>query len=209
MPSSRYSKAVKLASERSSVLTPYGESICRRRFDSVKLENYEIEVNEYDDVHECNVRHSTGGVVHEVIIPRAPDEHGSRFGKCTCGVDKTKTVPCVHMIAVVKSSRITGLSSVNVMPSWCYTSVWREQFGSGTFMHAGFDIQYLKDKYQPNPKSHYCPKIAAAAKTGRKKNLKRFKSPLEKGASKKRRKSKKNPALEVTESGEDGQMADM
>jgi hypothetical protein len=195
-------KAVKLASDRRAILTPYGETICRQHFEAVQVENYEVEISNYDDVHECNVRHCAGGVAHEVLISGAPDEHGSRFGTCSCGVHKMKTVPCVHMIAVVKS----GLSSVNVMPSWCYTSVWREQFGEGTVMHAGCDIQYLKDNYQPNQKSRYCPKISAAAKTGRKKNLKRFKSLLEKGAKKK---GKKRPLLDVAELGEDGQTEDM
>lgn len=207
MPSSCHSKAVKLASDRRAILTPYGETICHQRFEAVQVENYQVEISDYDDVHECNVHHHSGGAAHKVLIPGAPDEHGSRFGKCSCGVHKMKTVPCVHMIAVVKSSMIPGLSSVNVMPSWCYTSMWREQFGEGTVMHVGCDIQYLKDNYQPNQKSHYCPKISAAAKSGRKKNLKRFKSPLEKGAKKK--KGKKRPLLDVAELGEDGQTADM
>ena len=34
-------------------------------------------------------------------------------------------------------------------------------------MNTGFDIQYLKNIYQPNKKLRYCPKIAAAEKTGR------------------------------------------
>ena len=41
------------------------------------------------------------------------------------------------------------------------------------------------EDHHPNPKVRYCPNVAAAAKTGRKKNLKRFKSPLEHGRGKK------------------------
>ena len=101
------------------------------------------------------------------------------------------------MIAVTKSSTIMGLTSINIMPSWCYTSVWQEQYPEGSGINAVFDIQYLKDNYQPNRKLRYCPKVAAAAKAGRKKNLKRHKSPLE--SNKKKKKMKKAKRVELTE----------
>ena len=186
---------MKLATNRTSTLSNYGELICRSRFDAVQVENYDIQVHEFDDVHECSVRHRKGGPAHQVIIPTAPDEYGSRFGQCSCGVHATKTIPCVHMIAVTKSSTITGLTSLNVMPSWCYTSVWREQYPEGSGINAGFDLQYLKDNHQPDRKLRYCPKIAAAAKAGRPKNLKRIKGPLEN----KKKKKKKVKRVELTE----------
>ena len=63
------------------------------------------------------------------------------------------------------------------------------------------------DNYQPNRKLRYCPKVAARAKTGRKKNLKRHKSPLEKSG-KKKNKGKKVALteLEELELGEDIKM---
>ena len=174
---------------------------------SIQLENYEIEVQDYEDVHECNVHHQAGGPAHEVIIPLIPDANGSRFGKCSCGIYKTKTIPCLHMIAVTKSSKIVGLTSINIMPSWFYTSMWKEQLAEGMGIRAGFDIQYLKENYQPNPKHRYCPKIAAAAKAGRKKNLvKCFTSPLEQGAKKMGKKRVKLSAMEEMELGEDMKM---
>jgi len=188
--SNRFSKSKTLAWERKATLTPYGELICRERFEAVEIESYEINVTEYDDVHECNVRHKAGGPMHGCTIPKEPDEHGSRFGACSCGIDKTKTIPCVHMIAATKSSKIQGLTRVNIMPSWCYTCVWREQFGEDAAMHAGIDMVYLKDNYQPNPKIRYCPSIAAAAKPGRKKNLKRAKGALERGGKRKKKDTK-------------------
>ncbi len=57
-------------------------------------------------------------------------------------------------------------------------------------MKAGFDIKYLQQNYQPNPKARYCPNVAAAAKSGRPKNMKRIKSPLEEGSKKKKRNTK-------------------
>jgi hypothetical protein len=40
------------------------------------------------------------------------------FGGCSCGVPYTDGVPCHHMVAVVKSSRIEGLMASNAMPYW-------------------------------------------------------------------------------------------
>jgi hypothetical protein len=132
--------------------------------------------------------------MHGCTIPKEGDEHGSRFGQCSCGIDKTKTIPCVHMIAATKSLKIQGLTRVNIMPSWCYTAVWREQFAEEATMQAGLDMMYIKQHYVPNPKIRYCPSIAAAAKTGRKKNIKRVKGALER----KGKQSKKEPMHKLT-----------
>ena len=102
------------------------------------------------------------------------------------------------MIAVMKSSRIAGLTSINIMPAWCHAEMWREQYPEGTVMQAGMDIAFLKNNYQPNPKLRYCPKIAAPAEAGRKKNLKRYKSPLEQGK-KRKKKSAETSEMKLTE----------
>lgn len=194
LSSNRFSKLKKLAWERKATLTPYAEVLCRERFEAVEIESYEISMMEYEDIHECNVRHKAGGPMHAVTIPKEPDEHGSRFGACSCGIDKTKTIPCVHMIAVTKSSKIQGLSKVNIMPSWCYTSVWREQYGGTEALQAGIDMAYLKEHNHPNPKVRYCPSISAAAKTGRKKKMKRVKGALER----KKKRSKKEGKVKLS-----------
>ncbi len=74
-------------------------------------------------------------------------------------------------------------------------------------MQAEIDMMYLKEHYQPNPKIRYCPSIAAAAKTGRKKTIKRVKGALEK-KSKKRRTKVKLSSMEALELGEEMLMDD-
>jgi hypothetical protein len=64
--------------------------------------------------------------------------------------------------------------------------VWREKIREGTTRRAKFDMKYLKQNCQPNPKAGYCQDMAAGAKPGRPKNMKTFKSPLERGGSKKK-----------------------
>ena len=107
---------------------PNAERLCRKIFDGVQLDDYEIEIQANDGFHECNVRNRGGGLSHTVKILMRASARGSRFGSCTCGVHKTKSIPCVHMIAAVKTTQIEGLNSVNIMPGWCYTSIWKEQF---------------------------------------------------------------------------------
>ncbi len=41
-------------------------------------------------------------------------------------------IPCRHMVAVVKSCCIEGLTQVNGMPSWWMTAHWRKQYPEGT-----------------------------------------------------------------------------
>lgn len=77
-----------------------------------------------------------------------------------------KMIPCLHMVAVTKSSKIAGTTIVKLMPLWSYMALWREQFGEGTVLNTGFDIHYLKNNHKPNPKLWYYPKIAAVEKTG-------------------------------------------
>lgn len=166
----------------------------------MNLNDFEVEVHKYEDVHEASVRNRKGGKTQEVIIPNKPDVYGSRFGTCTCGLTKTKTKPCVHMVAVLKSAQVTSLNTVNIMPSWCYTEVWREQHPNGMAMAAGVNMEALRNGY-PNPKVRYCPSIAAPAKGGRPKKMKRQKGPLE-GSAKKKKKSTKKSAT-VKEPAED------
>ena len=55
----------------------------------------------------------------------------SVFGGCTCGAPNVNGIPCHHMVAVVKSSRIEGLIATNAMPSWWSTKKWSNQYLQG------------------------------------------------------------------------------
>ena len=52
---------------------------------------------------------------------KVENDDGSVFGGCSCGVPNTDGIPCHHMIAVVKSGRIDGLTPTNAMPFWWTT----------------------------------------------------------------------------------------
>jgi len=102
----------------------------------------------------------------------------SVFGGCTCGAPKVNGVPCHHMIAVVKISRVDGLTTKNAMPSWWSTKKWRNQYPQG-MQCATINMITLTNKHTADPSWRYCLPSIAWQKSGRPKNAKRFKSPLE------------------------------
>ena len=89
------------------------------------------------------------------------------------------------MVAVVKSSRIEGLTASNAMPYWWSTECWRNQFPVDTNVTCNFDMEVLRATLEDRT-MRYCPPYAAARKTGRPKLDKQLKSPL-KGKSKRKR----------------------
>jgi hypothetical protein len=71
-------------------------------------------------------------------------EWGTVFGGCSCGIPYTDGVPCHHMIAVVKSSRIEGLNPNNAMPFWWTTECWRRQYPADTNVTCNFEMDALR-----------------------------------------------------------------
>jgi hypothetical protein len=93
------------------------------------------------------------------------------------------------MVAVVKSSRIEGLTATNSMPVWWSTECWHNQYSADTNETCHFDLDMLKLTLE-DAEMRYCPPYAAPRKAGRPKNNKHMKSPLE---GKKKRKSTGSP----------------
>jgi hypothetical protein len=110
---------------------------------------------------------------------------GSTFGGCSCGGPYTDGIPCHHMVAVVKSCRIEGLTATNSMPVWWTTECWCNQYPADTNETCHFDMDTLRETPEGAAMRYY-PPYAAPRKAGRPKNNKRMKSPLER---KKKRKS--------------------
>jgi len=102
----------------------------------------------------------------------------SVFGGCTCGSPKVNGVPCHHMIAVVKSSRVEGLTSTNSMPCWWYTKKWRNQYPQGQ-IGSNINMSSLTANHTADPTWRYCQPSIAPRKAGRPKTETRFKSPVE------------------------------
>jgi hypothetical protein len=87
-------------------------------------------------------------------------------------------IPCVHMVAVVKSCCIEGLNLVNAMPPWWMTTHWCKQYPQGADLNCNFDIQTLKHALRDTTWG-YCPPYTAPNKAGHPKKNKRLKLAIE------------------------------
>ena len=104
---------------------------------------------------------------------------GSLFGGCSCGGPLTSGVPCHHIVAVVKTSQITGLNETNEIPKWWTTEMWRMQFPQAGTLSCDFDMKTLREIHTARTDMKYCPPYAVGNKSGRPKKEKRLKSSLE------------------------------
>jgi hypothetical protein len=154
-------------------------------FEDINYRHYRITIEEAEEKWICRVTRVDKGHSERTCFFLKELEQESVFGGCSCGLPYTDGVPCHHMVAVVKSSRIEGLTASNAMPYWRSTECWRNQFPVDTNVTCNFDMKLLRAT--PEDKTmRYFPPYAAARKTGCPKLDKRLKSPLE-GKSKRER----------------------
>jgi hypothetical protein len=198
----RYNEQRTTAWEWNEVLTPYGKKKCEEAFRNVNHCLYNISIVEHAERFVFQVKKHTTETLRTCYFMKE-EVKGSVFGGCTCSFPKTHGLPCHHMIAVVKSSRITDLTMYNCMPYWWMTECWREQYP----LNSG--IEYLEmetlrntlpeDQQTENP-FRYCPPFAVPKKCGRPKGMARIPSPIEKSARKKRKVMDNNGLETVVES---------
>ena len=176
-------------------MTPHGNKLRDEIFANVNYQDYHIVTGEYPDRWAIKVKYKTQ-VQRQCYFIRDP-EMGSHFGACSCGKTETESLPCHHMVAVIKSGRIPALTSTNCMPKWYTTEMWRRQYPQNEVPLSDFSLESLKDTLtvQPDMTMRYCPPYTAPNKAGRPKEGKRRKSYLEE----KRPKKRKGTALEATE----------
>ncbi len=86
------------------------------------------------------------------------EEEGSVFGGCTGGVPNKDGVPCHHMVAVMKASRIEGLTPINCMPQWWMTLHRQKQYPSHSVLSCDFNMMTLR-MTSPNTSLKYCPPL--------------------------------------------------
>ena len=168
-------------------LTPHGKSLCKDTFKKVDdYRLYDITITDGGDRWSCRVVR-TNTNERKCWFMKTP-VMGSLFGGCTCGAPITGGLPCHHMVAVVKSSRFVGLNTINAMPMWWTTAMWRKQYPKDVIVKSDFDMSYLRAHHTVEPTKRYCPPYSAPNKLGRPKKEKRVKNYLE-GNQKKRKKS--------------------
>jgi hypothetical protein len=91
------------------ILTELGLELMEKAFADVDIRDFWINITNKNTVHTCTVTRMKSTNEYTVSIPMK-DTMGSRFGLCTCGKPTKDGVPCKHMVAIVKASKIEGLS---------------------------------------------------------------------------------------------------
>ncbi len=114
----RFYRYKQLAWQREDVLTDKGMKLMEECFDSVNVRDYQMTVVFINNGHQAMVSKATVNLTRFTVVIPSAGHLGLRFGSCTCGQPATDGVPCKHMVVVVKSSSITGLSRIQIMPYW-------------------------------------------------------------------------------------------
>ncbi len=161
-------------------LTPYGEKLRNEAFENINFQDYSMDITNAEAKWECRVTRRGRGHKERRCFFNKDIIDGSVFGGCSCGIPYTDGIPCHHMVmvAVVKSSRIEGLTATNSMPIWWSTECWRKQYPADTNVICDFDMDMLR-AFPEDVAMKYCPPYVAARKAGHPKTDKHIKSPLE------------------------------
>jgi hypothetical protein len=157
-------------------------------FETINFQHYRINIDNLDDKYEFSVKRVGKGLKERTCYFMKELIMGSLFGGCSCRIPFTDGIPCHHMVAVVKSSQIEGLTPTNAMSYWWTTECWRSQYPAGINVTCAFDMEALRETPEDRAMRN-CPPYAAPRKTGRPKIDKRIKSPLE--VNKKRKKNER------------------
>ena len=116
MCSVRYQAKKEEAWKWEDTLTPYAIKLRDAAFEDINYRHYRITIEEGEEKWICRVTRIGKGNSERTCFFMKELEQKSVFGGCSCGLPYTDGVPCHHMVAVVKSSRIEGLTASNAMP---------------------------------------------------------------------------------------------
>ena len=169
-------------------LTPRGDKEYDEVYNGVNYREFSINIVERLTSWECNVKrlHTTLAQNHTVIISKEATR-GSFFGECTCGLARRDAVPCEHMAAVVCSSRIAGLTRLNIMPFWWTRKQWQQQLPQEVTSFCCANMEEIRANYVADDFVRYCPSWSAPKKPGRPSKGKRKLSGLEIAQGKKKK----------------------
>ncbi len=152
----RYHEKKKMAWKWQGHLTLYGETLGDAAFENINFWHYSINIAEEESIWDCRAtRNGQGHIERNCFFLKEPNG-GSTFGGCSCGIPCTDGIPCHHMVAVVKSSRIEGLTATNSMPVWWTVKCLRNQYPADTNETCHFDMDTLR--LTPEDAAiRYCP----------------------------------------------------
>jgi hypothetical protein len=149
--SDRFEKYKKQAS------TPRGMIEMEEVIKDVNQREYRLDVTKVENGHVAKVSKTNANAKQFVVFIPKEETLGSRFGSCTCGVPATEGIPCRHIVVLVKSNVIHGLTRVNTMPLWWTTAQWRNQFPIEATMRSDISMNAIKTRHARDELLRYCP----------------------------------------------------
>ncbi len=147
------------------ILMELGLELMEEAFADVDIRDFWINITKKITVHSCTVSRIKSTGEYTVTIP-TKDMMGSRFGSCTCGKPTKDGVPCKHMVAIVKASKIKGLSRIHIMPYWLKNSHWKAQYAADVNCRTDVLMNAIKATSNPEDGLCYCPAWTAGNKKG-------------------------------------------
>jgi hypothetical protein len=130
------------------LLTELGLELTEEAFADLDIRAYMINITKGNPVHKCTVSRMKSTSEYTVTIP-TKDTMGSRFGSCTCGKPTKDGVPCKRMVAIVKVSKIEGLSQIQIMPYWLTSDHWRAQYAADVYCRTDVLMNARQNNLKP------------------------------------------------------------
>jgi hypothetical protein len=161
-------------------LTPKGMDIMRDVFDSVRLIKFRLSMQE-DETHHIGLvrKNLITATEYQVRIPKVAYLE-SYFGTCTCGIPAKEGVPCKHMVVIVKSSAIPGLTRMGIMPYFWSTEQWKHQYPIEVMCNTNVTMAQVKlNTTLKDDRLRYCPDWSIGKKPGRPKKNDKHKTVMD------------------------------
>ena len=178
----RYKENKAKAWDWNEILTPHGKKLSEEACNPINHCEYKIHINDNPHGNEVSYRVSRLAIGQQYqqyqCYYQTLEEEGSVFEGCSCGLPKTHGIPYHHMVALVKSCCIEGLTQVNAMPFWWMTAHWHKKCPQETQELSEINIKSLRTESKDHTFRYY-PPYTAPSKSGWPKKNKHQKSSLE------------------------------
>jgi hypothetical protein len=165
----RFNKWKKIAWATDMPLTPKGMDLMKDAFNDVNIREYKLNMQQNSSSQTYNVlvsKNTNGAREFLVALPKVALK-GSHFGSCTCGKPAKEGVPCKHMVVIVKSSVIAGLTRTGIMPHFWSAAHWRDQYPLDVECNTDISMANVKLVAHRHGEMRYCPDWTAGGKRGR------------------------------------------
>jgi hypothetical protein len=126
----RFNKWKRIAWATDMPLTPKGMDLMKDAFNDVTVREYKLNMQQNMSSQTYTIlvsKYTNGAREFLVTLPKVAFK-GSLFGTCTCRKPAKEGVPCKHMVVIVKSSVIAGLTRTGIMPHFWSTAHWQDQY---------------------------------------------------------------------------------